>query len=78
MGGIARAVGRTPRAARRAGRKWVVAVGDCGFDGGMFAGSCACAGGVSSAVPVDSHIRGCPPYPATLLDGLIARIEAAG
>jgi Ni,Fe-hydrogenase III small subunit len=58
--------------------KWVVAVGDCGFDGGMFAGSYACAGGVSSAVPVDLHIRGCPPCPAALLDGLIALIAAAG
>src|SRR5262245_1795467 len=33
--------------------KWVVAVGDCGFDGGLFAGSYACVGGVSSVVPVD-------------------------
>src|SRR6186713_1698461 len=31
--------------------KWVVAVGDCGFDGGCFAGSYAVAGGVSAVVP---------------------------
>ncbi len=43
--------------------KWVVAVGDCGFDGGVFAGSYACAGGVSAVIPVDLHIRGCPPNP---------------
>src|SRR5207253_10000534 len=43
--------------------KWVVAVGDCAADGGMFAGSYACVGGVSAVVPVDLHIRGCPPSP---------------
>ena len=55
--------------------KWVVAVGDCGFDGGIFAGSYACAGGVSSVIPVDLVIRGCPPTPTMLLEGLIALVE---
>jgi Ni,Fe-hydrogenase III small subunit len=55
--------------------KWVVAVGDCGFDGGVFAGSYACVGGVSAVVPVDLHIRGCPPTPVALLQGLIALVE---
>jgi Ni,Fe-hydrogenase III small subunit len=55
--------------------KWVVAVGDCGFDGGVFAGSYACVGGVSSVVPVDLVIRGCPPTPTALLEGLIALVE---
>jgi len=52
--------------------KWVVAVGDCALDGGIFAGSYAIVGGVSSAVPVDVHIRGCPPRPEQLLAGLLA------
>ena len=56
--------------------KWVVAVGDCGFDGGDFAGSYACAGGVSAVIPVDLHIRGCPPNPTALLQGLIALVES--
>ncbi len=56
--------------------KWVVAVGDCGFDGGVFAGSYACAGGVSAVLPVDLHIRGCPPSPTALLQGLIELIES--
>src|ERR1044072_2878091 len=43
--------------------KWVVAVGDCAADGGIFAGTYAVAGGVSKVVPVDLHIRGCPPCP---------------
>ena len=55
--------------------KWVVAVGDCGFDGGLYAKSYACVGGVSSAVPVDLHVRGCPPTPVALLQGLIALVE---
>jgi Ni,Fe-hydrogenase III small subunit len=60
--------------------KWVVAVGDCAADGGMFAGSYACVGGVSAVVPVDLHIRGCPPRPMDLLKGLLALLQdvAAG
>lgn len=56
--------------------KWVVAVGDCAIDGGMFKGSYAISGGVDAAVPVDLVIRGCPPTPAQLLDGLRALVEA--
>jgi Ni,Fe-hydrogenase III small subunit len=55
--------------------KWVVAVGDCARDGGIFAGSYACAGGVSAVLPVDLHIRGCPPSPLALLGGLLALLE---
>jgi Ni,Fe-hydrogenase III small subunit len=56
--------------------KWVVAVGDCARDGGMFAGSYACVGGVATVVPVDLHIPGCPPSPIVLLGGLLALLEA--
>jgi Ni,Fe-hydrogenase III small subunit len=52
--------------------KWVVAVGDCAADGGIFSGSYAVVGGVSAVVPVDLHIRGCPPTPTQLLKGLLA------
>jgi len=52
--------------------KWVVAVGDCAIDGGMFAGSYAVVGGVGEVVPVDLHIHGCPPTPTALLKGLLA------
>jgi Ni,Fe-hydrogenase III small subunit len=55
--------------------KWVVAVGDCARDGGMFAGSYAVFGGVSAVIPVDLHIRGCPPTPTQLLQGLIALLN---
>ena len=55
--------------------KWVVAVGDCAVDGGIFSGSYAVTGGVSKVVPVDLHIRGCPPSPNEILKGLIALLE---
>src|SRR5262244_1620470 len=41
--------------------KWVVAVGDCAANGGIFAGSYACVGRLPDVVPVDLHIAGCPP-----------------
>src|SRR5882762_1971795 len=55
--------------------KWVVAVGDCAANGGVFAGSYAVAGGVKDVIPVDLHIRGCPPRPVQLLQGLLALME---
>ncbi|MGA8999646.1 MAG: NADH-quinone oxidoreductase subunit B family protein, partial [Pseudolabrys sp.] len=55
--------------------KWVVAVGTCAIDGGVFADSYAVVGGVKDIVPVDLHIRGCPPSPTQLLKGLIALLE---
>ncbi|MFZ2651687.1 MAG: NADH-quinone oxidoreductase subunit NuoB [Burkholderiaceae bacterium] len=57
------------------GPKWVVAVGDCARDGGVFAGSYACVGGVSELLPVDLLIRGCPPSPTALLRGLLALLQ---
>lgn len=57
--------------------KWVVAVGDCAANGGIFAGSYAVEGGVKNVVPVDLHIPGCPPTPTALLKGLIALVERA-
>jgi len=55
--------------------KWVVAVGDCAKDGGIFGRSYACVGGVGEVIPVDLHIRGCPPSPAELLKGLLVLVE---
>lgn len=58
--------------------KWVVAVGGCAADGGIFKGSYACLGGVSRVVPVDLHIPGCPPSPTALLKGLLALLQHVG
>jgi len=57
------------------GPKWVVAVGSCAADGGVFAGSYAVEGGVKDVIPVDLHIRGCPPSPVDLLKGLLALLR---
>jgi Ni,Fe-hydrogenase III small subunit len=51
--------------------KWVVAVGDCAAGCGVFADSYACVGAVSKVVPVDLVIRGCPPTPTDLMQGLL-------
>jgi Ni,Fe-hydrogenase III small subunit len=52
--------------------KWVIAAGGCALDGGLYAESYACVGGVAAVIPVDLHIAGCPPTPAALLKGLLA------
>ena len=57
------------------GPKWVVAVGACALDGGIFAGSYAVAGGVGEVVPVNLHIPGCPPTPTALLKGLLTLLK---
>jgi Ni,Fe-hydrogenase III small subunit len=56
--------------------KWVVAVGDCAAGTGVFASSPACIGAVAAVVPVDLVIRGCPPTPTQLLQGLLALLSA--
>lgn len=56
--------------------KWVVAIGGCAVDGGIFAGSAAIIGGVKDVLPVDITIRGCPPNPRQLLAGLLALLQS--
>jgi Ni,Fe-hydrogenase III small subunit len=56
--------------------KWVVAVGDCAVDGGVFKGSYAVLGGTGVSVPVDLTISGCPPSPARIIAGLRSLLEA--
>lgn len=55
--------------------KWVVAVGDCAAGRGLFAESYATMGSVAAVLPVDLHIRGCPPDPTALLKGLLALLQ---
>jgi Ni,Fe-hydrogenase III small subunit len=57
--------------------KWVVAVGDCAAGCGVFEGSYAVVGAIEKVIPVDLHIRGCPPRPIELLRGLIALMDKA-
>jgi len=52
--------------------KWVVAVGDCAANCGMFSGSSAVVGPLADVLPVDLHILGCPPEPIEIVKGLLA------
>ncbi len=62
--------------------KLVVALGDCGCDGGIF-GECgarpgsdrACRGRVSNVIPVDIAVPGCPPSPARILQGILTAVS---
>jgi len=62
--------------------KLVVAIGDCGRDGGIFSpkgtdsacGNYATCGGVSSVIPVDVVVGGCPPTPTAILQGILTAI----
>lgn len=54
--------------------KLVVAVGDCGSNGGEFGESYASCGAVSNVIQVDVVIKGCPPTPTQLLKGILQAI----
>lgn len=56
--------------------KLVVAVGDCGCDGGVFGESYASCGRVANVIPVDVAVPGCPPTPTALMQGILAAIAA--
>ena len=58
--------------------KLVVAVGDCGRDGGIFGTSYATCGGVASTVPVDIVVPGCPPAPIEILRGILTAVRRGG
>jgi Ni,Fe-hydrogenase III small subunit len=55
--------------------KLVVAIGDCGCDGGIFGESYASAGRVANVIPVDVAVPGCPPHPNRILAGILAAIS---
>ena len=55
--------------------KLVVAVGDCGCDGGVFGENYASCGAIENVVGVDVRIPGCPPTPLALLQGILAAVS---
>lgn len=54
--------------------KLVVAVGDCGCNGGIFGESYATCGGIASIIPVDVTVPGCPPHPVSILQGILTAV----
>jgi Ni,Fe-hydrogenase III small subunit len=52
--------------------KLVVAIGDCAYDGGIFGESYASCGKVSNIIPVDVVVKGCPPTPVAIMQGILA------
>ena len=57
--------------------KLVVAVGDCGCNGGVFGESYASCGAIGNVVGVDVRIPGCPPTPLALMQGILAAVRTA-
>ncbi|NPT54249.1 NADH-quinone oxidoreductase subunit B family protein [Paraburkholderia elongata] len=56
--------------------KLVVATGECACTGGMFRESYAVRGPLSSLLPVDVTIPGCPPPPIDIQRGILAALRA--
>ncbi len=55
--------------------KLVVAVGDCGCDGGIFGESYASCGRIANVIPVDVMVPGCPPAPLDILRGILMAVR---
>lgn len=56
--------------------KFVVAIGACAIDGGVFSKSYSVIGGADRVVPVATYIPGCPPRPEAILNGIVRLLEA--
>ena len=55
--------------------KLVVAIGDCGCNGGIFGESYASCGRVANVIPVDVTVPGCPPTPTAIMQGILTAIS---
>ncbi|HHX95555.1 MAG TPA: NADH-quinone oxidoreductase subunit B family protein [Clostridia bacterium] len=51
--------------------KFVVAVGTCACNGGVFRGNYNVLGGIDAAIPVDAYIPGCAASPPAIIDGVV-------
>jgi NADH-quinone oxidoreductase B subunit len=55
--------------------KWVIAMGDCAINGGVFGENYATVGSVEKVIPVDLVIPGCPPTPTKLMQGILTLLN---
>lgn len=51
--------------------KYVISIGECAIEGGIFKDSYYVESGVGKILPVSIHIPGCPPDPATIIKYLL-------
>ncbi len=51
--------------------KLVMAVGNCGTEGGVFYESYSLAGPIDQIIPVDVYVPGCPPRPEAIIHGVV-------
>jgi NADH-quinone oxidoreductase subunit B len=54
--------------------KWVIAMGDCASNGGIF-NNYAIIQGVDEVLPVDVYVAGCPPRPEALIHGILVLFD---
>lgn len=55
--------------------KFVISLGDCAKDGGLFKDSYYTCGGVGNVLPVTFHIQGCPPSPLEIMRALLSFLQ---
>lgn len=55
--------------------KFVITLGDCAFDGGIFKEAYYTEKGVKNIVPVAFHIPGCPPKPLDIMKALLTFLK---
>jgi Ni,Fe-hydrogenase III small subunit len=55
--------------------KFIITLGDCALDAGLFKGSYYIAGPVKDILPVVMHIPGCPPSPLRIIQSLLSFLQ---
>jgi len=58
--------------------KFVITLGDCALDGGIFKDSYYIEGAIKNILPVVLHIPGCPPNPLAIIQELLALLRKGG
>ncbi len=51
--------------------KVVMAIGNCGVEGGVFYESYSLVGPIDQIIPVDVYVIGCPPRPEAIIEGVV-------
>lgn len=56
--------------------KFVITLGDCALNGGVFKDAYYTSGGVHGILPVALHIPGCPPAPLEIIRAILAFMKS--